>query len=184
MSGSASGGAQVGIGALQILQAKQQADALKRQGQFQAQQDEFNAKLLDFQKQDLAAKTDLDIKERGTAAKQMIGAQKVSLAAQGIDVEGQIGQDLANQELQFAADDINTIKNNAWRQAFGIEIEQTNLRQGAKAKRISSVGAANATLATGGLRGASTILEGAGKFRGTGPAKKTSKRTWNTEGRA
>ena len=173
MSGAAAG-AQAGVGALQIWEAKNSADAIERQSAFEAMQLEHNAKLLEFQKEDIQAQLNDETTARFKEAKRLIGDQKVVMAAQGVTVEGGLGEQLMQEELQYAADDVQTLKNNAWRQAFGIEIEQENLKTQAKFTRIGGKEAARQTLVTGGLQGLSNVAEGASKF-GFKPSRSTTR---------
>jgi len=163
VSGAAAG-AQAGVGALQIWEAKNSADAIERQSAFEAMQLEHNAKLLEFQKEDIQAQLDDDAAKRYEDARRLIGDQKVTMAAQGVTVEGGIGEQLMQEELSFASDDVQTLKNNAWRQTLGIEIEQENLKTQAKFTRIGGKEKARSTLVTGGLQGLSNIAQGASKM--------------------
>lgn len=164
MSGSGAGAAQVGVGAFQVLEAKNQADALKRRSEFEANQLEYNSKLLQIQKREILENAQNDTQRRQTQVKQMIGTQKVSLAAQGVDVGSDVAQDVEREERRVGVEDVQAIKNNAWRDAMGLEIKSQDLKTQAKFTRLSGREGARATMVTGGLNAASSIISGAGKF--------------------
>jgi hypothetical protein len=158
--GSVAGGAQVGLGAFQMIEARNQADAIKRQAEFQARQAEFNAQLVGLRAEDLKAQSFEDITERQNQARQIIGAQKTALAAQGIEVDSELGLELQKQEELYAQQDVNTIKNNVWRQALGMEVEKNTLRSQAGFTRLAGESSARSTLVSGGLQGAATMVKG------------------------
>lgn len=160
MAGGAGGAAQVGVGALQLVNAKHSADAIKRQAEFEAKQQEFNAELSTIQQQEVKAVAQKDIDRRYQDLRQMTGAQKVALASQGIEVEGELGDQLAQDEEMFARQDVEAIKNNAWREAMGLEIQARNLQSQASFTRVAGRDRARSTLATGGLQAANTMIQG------------------------
>lgn len=164
MSGGAGGAAQVGLGAFQILEAKNMADAQKRQAEYEARQLEFNSQIVQLQRRDILAQADEDVNARQTQVKQMIGAQKVSLAAQGIDVGSEVARDAEKEERRVGLEDVRAIKNNAWREAMGLEMKSYEMKSQASWTRAAGKSAARSTLVTGGLNAASSIVSGAGKF--------------------
>ena len=157
-------GLQAGGSALSLLEAKNQADALKLQSQFDAQQAEFNSQLIGMQKNDLERQSVEDVKTRNRNLKQILGKQKVSLAAQGIKVDSDLAQDLEDSERGIAAEDVEIIKNNAWRQVMGLEIQQSDILNQARSTREQGKTAARNTLVSGGLSAVSGLL---GAFGGS-----------------
>ena len=81
---AAAGFAQLGMGALQMVEAKNTADAMKRASEFDARQQEFNAKLVGIQKEEVLRQSGKDVDIRNTQVKQMVGSQKAAFAASGI----------------------------------------------------------------------------------------------------
>lgn len=163
--GAAAGAAQVGLGGLQMLEAKNQADAIKRQSEFEAKQQEFNANLIGIQQEELERQSKKDINRRNSETKQMIGSQKVSLAAQGIDVDSDVARVLEKEERRIGREDAQVIKNNAWRESMGLEIAKHDLRTQAGFTRLGGKEQARSTLVSGGLGAASSMLSGASKFK-------------------
>jgi len=159
--GAAGGAAQVGLGGLSILESRNVAKAQKRESEFAARQLEFNAELIGMQKKDIAKESGKSQDRRHKQTSQNIGAQKAALAAQGISLDSEVVGLLEDQERQFGLEDVQTIKNNAWRETMGIEIEQDDLRNQARSTRLSGKETARQTLVSGGLQG---LSQGAGGF--------------------
>lgn len=169
MGGTAGGVAQIGAGALGMVDAKNRADSLRQQAEYNARQAEYNAALIDYQKEDIEDQRDLAIARRYEQTRQILGSQKAALAAQGIDVEGDIGQTFEDQERKFAIDDVHTIKNNAWREVFGLEVEQQSLRSEAVFTRLSGESEASQTIATAGREMLGGTAKGLGTIRKYNP---------------
>lgn len=143
-----------------LLGASNEARAIKQEAAFEAQQAEFNAQLLEIQKEELAKKTKDDINERQSLTRKMVGSQKARLAAQGIEVDSGIAVDLQEETKQIGREDVLRIKNNAWRQAMGLDIEQADIRSQSKFKQLGARRKANTTLATAGLNAFSGTYKG------------------------
>jgi hypothetical protein len=159
-------GAGVGgvLGGLQVVEAKNQAKAIKRQAEFQEQQSIFNEKLIDMKKRDLADIASVQVAKRQSQTKQIIGAQKVAIASQGIAMDSEVAQNLELEEYKLSLEDEMAIKNNAWRENLGLSIEQSNIRSQAAFDKSYAKSQARSTVATGYLQGASTAIGGAGRF--------------------
>jgi len=165
MGAAAAGGAQAGIGALQMIEAKNQADMQRSRAEFAARQAEFNAALIETQQEQLKSQMLKDIDARQRQVKQMLGSQKAAMAGQGIDVEGELGQLFKEQEQQFALEDVQAIRNNAWRESMGLEVQKSDLRTQAAFTRLGGKEARRQTLVTGGMQAASSIIGGARTYQ-------------------
>lgn len=157
--------AQGGIAGLQLLEAKNQADSIKRQSQFEANQLEFNSQLLEFTKRDIAKQAETDKELREKQLNQMLGAQKVSFAGQGVDLDSEVVQLFERDERNLALEEVQAIKNNAWKQSMGIEIQQSDLRNQAVFTRLAGKDKARQAISSGILSAASTGISAASKFR-------------------
>lgn len=164
--GGASGGAAVATMGLQMYSAKRQADAMKSQAAFQAQQSRFNAEVLEVQREELLAQAQEDQTEMAKQIQGMLGSQRVALAAQGIDVDSDVALQIQEETREVGRQDLMALKNNAWRKAWGIEVEQMNLRQSATMGVIGAQMGASATLATGGAQALATGLQNFDKIKG------------------
>ncbi|RLA69513.1 MAG: hypothetical protein DRG30_10120 [Epsilonproteobacteria bacterium] len=164
--GAAAGAAQVGVAGLQFLEASNRAGAISRQAKFRAGQERFNAALIDIQKgevEELAVQGAID---REAEARQMLGEQTVSLAAQGIETTGELGGILSRETIRNTRNDVNNIKNNAWREAMGLEIESTGMKIQSEFTLLKGKEMRRQTLAQGGLQAASSVVGAAGSFLG------------------
>lgn len=156
MGAAAAGGA---IAGTQVLSAKLQADAMKAQGEWQEQQMRFNADVTSMQRREIDKKSQEDVFQRQEDVRQMLGIQKVAIAANGIDLDSDVSKQLEADTRRTGMKDVLAIKNNAWREAWGLDVKAQDLRsQGALARAGADVGAAT-TLATGGLRAIGTGAE-------------------------
>jgi len=164
MGGAAGGAAQIGMGGLQMVQGMEEAKAMKQQAEFNAKQSEFNASLVKYQQEDLQAESEEAVFQREQQINQMVGSQKVSLAAQGIEVEGEIGETLEQEERLIGLEDVQAIKNNAWRESMGLEIKKQDMLSSAKAMRIEGESRANARKMQGMMSGAGSMLRGASQM--------------------
>ncbi len=148
-----------GAGA-QILGAKNQAAALKAQGIYQQQIAESNARSLETMAGDSLERGKQASSLVRQKAKSLKGSQRAGYAGQGVDVNS--GTALAVQDETFTMGELDalTVKNNAWREAWGYKVEAQQTRAGGRFGSIANRNAASNTLLTGGLGGLSTIFEG------------------------
>lgn len=162
--GAAAGAAQVGVGGLQMVEAGNQAKSLKRQASFNARQQEFNAALTGMQISEVEKQSKKDIQARESDVNKMIGEQKVSFAGQGVDLDSEVVGLLEDEERSIGAEDVQNIKNNAWREAMGLEISQRDQMAGAQVTRMEGRENARQAAVAGMLGGASSIIGGLSKF--------------------
>lgn len=160
----AAGAAQAGIGAFQLIESKNQADAIRRQANFDAQQSEFNAQFLELKKPDIIAKRDDDVLRRESQVRQMIGAQKTTLAAQGIEIDSELGQQLAETEQIIGMEDTESIRNNAWREAMGIDVQASDLRTQAQVSKLEGASKARQVRTAGFLGAAGRFTSASQSF--------------------
>jgi hypothetical protein len=151
-------------GGLSLYGARQQSKAMKAQGEYQSRILEDNAKISDFQAQEALKRGDREAKDLKKAGQQLIGSQRAALAAQGIDVNRDDAATVQSQTAGQIAEDAVTLKNNAWREAWGYRVEAQNQRQQAKFARQGAQTNARATLLTGGLQAVNSFADGAYKY--------------------
>ena len=180
--GAAAGAAQVGMGGLQMAQANTDAKAMKQQADFDAMQMRFNSSLVKYQQEDLQDQTTRDIIEREKQVKQMIGSQRATMAAQGIEVEGEIGAAVEEETRMIGMEDVQAIKNNAWRESMGLQIKERDLLTQARSTELSGQSKANSTRASGMLSGMSTGLSGISRM-GIKPSYSNNNYTNKTGGK-
>jgi len=147
------------------------AQAYRQQGEFQRQQFEFNKRIAETQAEDAIRRGDKDAVALKKSAKRLIGAQRTALAAQGIEIDSGSALDVQMDTAQLAAQDALTIKNNAYREAWGYKVQA--LDYGAKGQFAELQGRQQATqsLLTGGL-GALSNFGQAGYYAYGGDSRK------------
>lgn len=143
-----------------LLTANAQAKAAKAQGNFQAVQLEGNAQLSDIQAADAVKRGADEAKRLRIRTRQEIGQAVAGLAAQGQDLTGETEQAILQDFAGFGAEDEQTIKNNAWREAFGYRAQATEQRAQAGFTRLTAGNTAKQALLTGGLQAVSAGAQG------------------------
>lgn len=88
--------------------------------------------------------------------KQLVGSQRTSLAAQGINVTGGSARDVQFEAADIGEIEAMTIKNKAIREAFGFDAEARAADARAKAARRAGKFGAMSSLITGGMKIAQT----------------------------
>lgn len=142
---------------------RDQANAYKMQGQYQQQIHETNARMMEVQARDAERRGGQEVTALRRKARQVHGSQRASLAGQGVDVGAGIALDLSDETKAMAELDEITLKNNAWREAWGFRTQSIQERysgqfarlsgntKSSNAKRASYFDAANSIL-SGGYR--------------------------------
>lgn len=130
-----------------------------------------NAQIADLQAQDALERGDIDAKKMKRKTEQVIGSQRTSLAAQGVDVNKGSALDVQADAAYLGELDALTIKNNAAKEAWGYKVQASDYRsRGKAAKREGEFGAYTTILGSAG----SVLLA---KYGGSSTPAKTSKTT-------
>jgi len=139
-----------------------QARAVQAQGEYEAQAYERNADVAALQRKDAIERGSVaaGMKDAETVAK--VGSARASMGAQGVDVGVGSAVDVQANISQIGALERATIENNAAREAWGFQVQGTDLAQRAKVARAAAKQAA-AGLAAESI---GTILTGASKTYG------------------
>lgn len=168
MSGAAAGasfgpwGAAVGGGVGLIMGGQQDAATAARQA-WEKEQAKTNAMFMEIQKNEILKQGDNQAEQREEAVRGMLGRQKVDLAAQGIDIDSGTAADLQAETRRFGDEDIASIKNNAWKQAWGIEVEKKNMLQDVSMRHKGELQASQNQMLTDGIR---AVGSGYSNYRG------------------
>lgn len=114
---------QIAGGVSSYMQADSAGSAAKKTS-------DFNAKVADLQAADAIKRAESDASDRSRETGQLQGAQRAALAAQGIDPNevGGTAEDLQNTAQMIGQRDMDTIKANATRTAWGYKIDAANSR--------------------------------------------------------
>lgn len=144
-----------------------QASAIKSEASFLASQYERNAQLAEFQAKESIKEGETAAQQRAQQVKKLIGRQRATAAAQGIEVNADSALDLQAEAAGFGALDIVTIRNNAWKQAWGYRVDSANNMSQARLTLVAGKYGARQTLLTGGMQAALDIAGGMAKSKGS-----------------
>lgn len=144
-------GATAAIAIANLAGAYSQSEAAKARGQFEQQQAEINARFADIKKREALRMGDKAAAEHGRRIKSLVGKQRTALAAQGVQVDSGTAAEIQEQTREIGRDEMETIRNNAWREAFGYEQAALADRTSGQFARIAGDFSARNTLITGGL---------------------------------
>lgn len=146
--------------------AMTQSQALEAQGKYQKQQAETNARLAEMQAEDSIKRGDKAAGRYKASVSQAIGKQRAALAAQGIDVNSGSASEVQAETARIGTEDVMTIKNNAWREAWGFKVSALNSRSEGAMAELAGKNAADATLLSGGLAALGHVAKGGYEFFG------------------
>lgn len=167
MSGAASGaaygpwGAAIGGGMGLIMGAQQDAATAARQA-WEQEQAKTNAMFMEIQKNEILEQGRDQAAQREEAVRGMLGRQRVDLAAQGIQIDSGTAAAIQAETRQIGDEDIAAIKNNAWKQVWGIEIERKNMLQDVSMRHRGERQQAQTQMLTDGL---SAVGTGYGNYK-------------------
>ncbi len=110
-----------------------------------------NAQIAEYQAQDAEARGKVGEKQSRRLTEKVIGAQRTSLAGQGVDVHRASALDVQADAAYLGELDALTIRNNAAKEAWGYRMQARDLSQRGKlAQREGQFGAFNTILGSGG----------------------------------
>lgn len=148
------------MGANSLVGAINESNALRDQGDFAQKQYEANARISDEKAKEAIKRGNKNSFQHAKKVKQVIGSQRAKLAAAGIDVNSGSAMDIQLETAEYGLDDAETIKNNAWKEAWGFEVDAVNQRAQGEMSNLTARHQANNTLLTGGLNAAGSIYQG------------------------
>lgn len=132
-------------------QSKAQAQAITSQGSAEAQMFEQNARLATMQAEDATARGEVEVGQHQRSVKKLLGAQRARLAAQGLDVSADSALDVQAETAQLGALDTLTLRNNAFREAWGYQTQALDYQDRAKMARLTAKAKSKSTILTGGM---------------------------------
>ncbi len=148
--------------------AYSQSQGMRAQGDFQRRQSELNSRFAGMQAEDASKRGEKDAGDYMKKVKGMAGSQRAALAAQGIDVTQGSAADIQAETLELGARDAQTIRNNAFREAWGYRVQAAGVRAQGEMAQIGAYGEARNTMLSGAVRAAAL---GADSFGGGGTPK-------------
>jgi len=128
-----------------------QSKAQSAEGEYNASVFESNARLEALKAEDAIIRGEKEVVKLQQARNRLIGSQRVSFGAQGIDLESGSALDIQQETRSLGAEDILNTRNNAWREAWGYRVNENNYRGKAKYSLLTAKNTAKNTILTGGL---------------------------------
>jgi hypothetical protein len=160
----------LGISAASSLaSAYGQSSAQRAQGVYLKAQADTNARLAMLNAEDAIRRGDLQsgvARRKGSAVS---GAQKVAAAAQGVDINSGSAAALQKETEQLSEIDIQTIKNNAWKEAWGFKVQSEQYSSQGRYAEMAARNAAHGTMLTGGLAALSYGIKAASYYQKAKP---------------
>lgn len=149
-------GATMGIiqGGGNLLAAYLQSEAIRSKGDYDARMARLNSQISGIQATEAMERGDIAAGHVLDSTRHLIGAQRAAGAAQGLDVNSGSLNELQQNARTMGDLDALTVKNNAWREAWGYRVDAQNEESKAEMTGITANNQANNTLLTGGLQAA------------------------------
>ena len=129
-----------------------QARAIKSQGAYEAQVAESNRRMAQIQAEDATRRGETEAQDYSFQVKKLLGSQRARLAAQGLDIGSGSALNVLEDTARFGALDTLAIRNNAFREAMGYEIQSAEYRSQAAMARITASQKRAQTILTGGMQ--------------------------------
>jgi hypothetical protein len=153
-------------GGATLYGASADAEAARAQGEYQKEVADTNARIADVQATDAITRGEKDANLVGRKTKEIVGAQRAALGASGVDVNSGSAVDVQSDTKARGAADELTIRNNAWREAWGYKVESQNATKAGQYAQMAGENTARTTILTGGLNALGYGLKGAGYLAG------------------
>lgn len=157
--GLASKGAQ---GALKIQAAKERAQMMIELADERSKISELNAEMSEINAKQAKEAGDQAATQIEFRQRKLRGAQRSALAASGVDTGFGSGAEIQAESEMIANLDMATVKNNAYRQAWGFKMEAAGTRLEAAYGKLAASKQASATIKGAQFDAAGGLLEGLG----------------------
>jgi hypothetical protein len=147
-------GATAMLGASALAGSITQASSMRMQAKYDQQQAESQARLNEIKANEAERIGEKEAAQVKRKARQVQGAQRAAMAAQGLDVASGSALELQEETARYGDEDMMTVKNNAYRQAWGYRVEAEQMRAQARFNRKMAKYNSISTLLTGGMQAA------------------------------
>ncbi len=138
----------------------QQANAARAKAAADAGAAEVNATLAGVAADDAIARGEKDAAAVKRNAKRLTGSQRAAMAANGVDPDAGSGLDIQLDTAKLSSADALTVRNNAWREAWGYRVQGINATAAGRYANISGEATAKASILSGGLEATAYGLKG------------------------
>lgn len=149
----------IGSSIANIFATARQAEMQKAMANEQARLIEFNAEMSLKQIEDIYAQADFQTRKIGQRGAQVQGAQRASLAAQGIGIDTGSAAELQKETAQLTTDDMMMVRQNALKAAFGVKANAYGMQMQANLVRAGGQASASGTLLTGGINAGTQLVQ-------------------------
>jgi hypothetical protein len=165
MSVAAAAVAVAGVQAVnQYSSSRREAAAMRAQAEYNRKISEINESYTMAKSDDAIRRGEQEVESHRSKVRQLVGSQKAALAASGVDISSGSAAQIVDQSERLGELDAITLKNNAWREAYGYKVEAKNIRiQGMMGQATAATQARN-TLVSGGLNAVTTLGKGVYDF--------------------
>ena len=150
-------GAKVGGG---IGSSIAQAGAIRDEAEFQSMRYDMNARIASFQAKEAVRFGEKAAQSELKSTKQTIGKQRAMMAASGVEVSSGSALDIQTSTSRQGALNAMTIRNNAWREAWGYKMDAASSVGQSKFASVSGKYNSRSTLISGGLNAVGDIASG------------------------
>lgn len=133
----------------------------KAQAEYQSDVAQANATMAGYQREDALRRGEEDAQQAARQAERMRGTQVARLASNGLDITSGSSLSILEDTAFFGAQDVQTIRNNAAREAWGYSVQADN--EMASSQMYTSAAKAQNPGRAAGL----SLLSSAGQFAGT-----------------
>jgi hypothetical protein len=164
------------MGAATLSGSFASASAADAQGEFQKKMGDLNAELADRAGAEAIDRGNTAANRAIVKGRKAADEARVSAAASGVDPSAGSAADIAQENLNSGLVDSVTLRNNAYREAWGYKVEAINSQAKGNFAELAGKNEARNTLLTGGLSAAAEGAKGYGKYI-EGKAGVSSKKT-------
>jgi len=159
----ASGVGAAGMAGISLYQGYVQSEAIKSEAKFSAQLARQNAELAEAKAADAVVRGDKQASNLQLEVSQLLGTQRSGYAAQGVIVDSGSAAEVSDASRRSLQEDVNTIKSNAWKEAWGFKMDAQNIGFEAELNTRAAKNKARNTLITSGLQAANFAMQGVSK---------------------
>ena len=145
------------IAAIGIFSAYMEGEAGKRKAEYEEVLAKSNQKMAEFSAARVIEGANKDASSYGKQVRKVIGKQRSNFAAQGIVLDSGDAADIQNETANIGADEMNQIRNNGYLEAWGIKTNAKNQINQAAFNMEAAKFAAETSLITAGMKGASQL---------------------------
>jgi hypothetical protein len=122
------------------------------QAKYQTKVASNNALSAKYAADDATARGAVEEQQQRNKTRAIMGQQRAALAANGMDATTGTGSQLLTDAAGFGEYDALTVRNNAMKQAYGLNLQSDNLLSEGKAAKAAGYNTAAGSLLTGGSK--------------------------------